>query len=381
MDEQLIKVTNNENPTINLEIGVNTNAIDIEFSQSMTTAIAGHNEDIEAHSKTITTIKNNLTQIDTSLRGINNSLSEMYTKVETNAELAKKISVSDESITKQGNTFNGSNQLVKINSNGQLPSIDGSLLAGIVSEPPTLDTSNMPILANNATNPNTQIDFGAGFCYDNTLKKKITSTSKTKKLDAAFAEGHVQGGLDTGTKAASTWYHCFAIAKTDGTSDFLFSTNAVAPTMPSGYTYKRRIGSIKTDNSGNVIKFYQNGDRFTWDVQVMDVSIATGSLPTAAALKTISTPIGLETTAILFAYIVYQGATTIGLITSPNIADTAPVGIYNIATTSPGGYFNDGYTNLSIETNTSSQIRIRFSTVNGTLSVFTLGYIDKRGKK
>lgn len=42
-----------------------------------------------------------------------------------------KVDTSDTTITKQGNSFNGANQLVQTNSNGKLPAIDGSLLTGI----------------------------------------------------------------------------------------------------------------------------------------------------------------------------------------------------------------------------------------------------------
>lgn len=41
------------------------------------------------------------------------------------------LSNSDSTVTKQGNTFNGVNQLVQLRSDGKLPAIDGSLLTGI----------------------------------------------------------------------------------------------------------------------------------------------------------------------------------------------------------------------------------------------------------
>ncbi|GAB6124337.1 hypothetical protein [Humidesulfovibrio idahonensis] len=59
------------------------------------------------------------------------------------------------------------------------------------------------------------------------------------------------GGLDTGAIAASTWYAVFIIAKEDGTTALLLSLSATAPTMPLGYTYKARIGWIRTDGTAN----------------------------------------------------------------------------------------------------------------------------------
>lgn len=53
------------------------------------------------------------------------------------------------------------------------------------------------------------------------------------------------GGLDTGSVAASTWYSIWVISN-GSTTALLASLSATAPTMPSGYTYKARIGWIKT---------------------------------------------------------------------------------------------------------------------------------------
>src|SRR5262245_6894860 len=51
--------------------------------------------------------------------------------------------------------------------------------------------------------------------------------------------------LDTGTIAIDTWYYIWAISNgtTDGT---LASTSATAPTMPGGYSFKARIGAVRT---------------------------------------------------------------------------------------------------------------------------------------
>ncbi len=66
------------------------------------------------------------------------------------------------------------------------------------------------------------------------------------------------GGLDTGAVAASTWYYVWVIAQPSGITTYgtgtvscMFSISATAPTMPSGYTYKARVGAIPTDASGN----------------------------------------------------------------------------------------------------------------------------------
>lgn len=52
--------------------------------------------------------------------------------------------------------------------------------------------------------------------------------------------------LDTGSIAIDKWYSIWAIAKADGTTAGLASLSASSPTMPTGYTYKARIGYVRT---------------------------------------------------------------------------------------------------------------------------------------
>lgn len=52
--------------------------------------------------------------------------------------------------------------------------------------------------------------------------------------------------LDAGTIAIDTWYAIWVIVKADGTTGALASTSATAPTLPTGYTYKARVGWVQT---------------------------------------------------------------------------------------------------------------------------------------
>ena len=130
--------------------------------------------------------------------------------------------------------------------------------------------------ANNGSDANNDVDIAVGLTRDSTDVLSITlSGALTKQLDAAWAVGTNQGGLDTGSKAVSTRYHIWLIYRSDtGVTDVLFSTSATAPTMPTNYDYKRRIGSFLTDASGNIIAFskhavvVRNGDKdFAWVVK------------------------------------------------------------------------------------------------------------------
>ena len=74
------------------------------------------------------------------------------------------------------------------------------------------------------------------------------------------------GGLDTGTKANSTWYYIWAIS--NGVVDrLLASLSSTTPIMPSGYSYRKLIGACRTSSAGNVLSYRQNNDvvKFTRD--------------------------------------------------------------------------------------------------------------------
>jgi hypothetical protein len=90
--------------------------------------------------------------------------------------------------------------------------------------------------------------------------------------------------LDTGTIASGTWYFIFAIS--DGsTHGTLASTSATAPTMPSGYTYKARIGAVVTaSGSAQLMGTWQFGRETQYVVGLAQTSsvpvIANGSAGT-----------------------------------------------------------------------------------------------------
>ena len=111
----------------------------------------------------------------------------------------------------------------------------------------------------------------------------------------AWAAGFGVNKLDTGTRAASTWYHVFIIRKlVGGDGDLLFSASLAAPVVPAGFEVIRRIGSVKTDSSGNIVPFINVGRHFWWVTPIKD---AAGSLTTtseASLTLTLSVPPGVR---------------------------------------------------------------------------------------
>lgn len=74
-------------------------------------------------------------------------------------------------------------------------------------------------------------------------------------------------GLDTGALASSTWYSLWVIWNGTTTAG-LMSLSATSPTMPSGYTYKARVGWVRTDGTANKypLSFKQMGRRVQYVV-------------------------------------------------------------------------------------------------------------------
>lgn len=113
--------------------------------------------------------------------------------------------------------------------------------------------------------PDADITFSGGrFTFSDGTGEAI-APAYTKQLDASFAVGTANGGLDTGSMAGDTTYHCYAVYNsTNGLSDYAFSLSASAPggaVTAAGYDKSKRVWSIITDSSPNIIQYVQAGNR------------------------------------------------------------------------------------------------------------------------
>lgn len=240
-------------------------------------------------------------------------------------------------------------------------------------------------LANNATDANYDIDIAVGEATDSTdaYVMKLTS-AMTKQLDATWAAGTNQGGLFSGTIAATTWYHVFLIRKdSDGSIDAGFDTSVSAANIPTGYTAYRRIGSVYTDATPYIIAFHQYGDEFWWDSTQQDYTAS--SVAATAFAQAFSVPSGVNVLGHFAA--VGKSSTTSGVFYSllPGNTTETTTSSYNqvVANTDTNsGNGRDNVGNVDLVTDTSSQIYIVASGVNGshTLWVGTRGWKDPRGK-
>lgn len=231
------------------------------------------------------------------------------------------------------------------------------------------------------------ISAGAAVESGNTSLMSLSAISKTT---AAWAVGTAAGGLDTGTIANNTWYHFFVIKRTDtGVVDVLISLSATAPTMPSGYTLKRRIGSGKINGAGQWISFTQIGDVFDWTDPVVDVDAQNPG--TAAVTRTLTVPTGVAVQAKVVMANHHGSTAQVGSYLSPlHATDTAPQANATVALGAPFTFLGTnsgtaawvGGSIQEILTNTSAQIRSRLnvSGANERIGIITLGWIDARGR-
>jgi len=215
----------------------------------------------------------------------------------------------------------------------------------------------------------------------------LTLASSIAKTTAAWAVGTATGGLDTGTIANSTWYHFHVIKRTDtAVVDVLISLSATAPTMPTNYTERRRIGSGRTDGSAQWTAFDQDGDRFLWDaVPALDVSA--NNPGTAAVTRTLTVPTGVNVEALMNVGVTNTGVADNFAVYFSDLASSDQAASLTLTPLTAVGvvFSGDGArasTQMRVRTDTSAQIRTRaqFSDASCTLFIATYGWIDRRGR-
>lgn len=228
------------------------------------------------------------------------------------------------------------------------------------------------VISNNVSDANNDIDIATGKCRDSSdTYNMVLGLVMTKRLDAGWVSGTNQGGLFSGAKASGTWYHTFLIRKdADASIDAGFDTSVTAANIPAGYTAYRRIGSIKTDNSGNILAFVQVANGFYWSAIVKDLD---GAVTNTASLVTLSVPPGVNVWANLL-LAGQTGATVALLVTSTYQADILPSVTYN---TTPAGHTGATTGNRAVVralTDTSAQVRIRGAAATQNGALYTHGW-------
>jgi hypothetical protein len=230
------------------------------------------------------------------------------------------------------------------------------------------------ILSNNTGDAAHDIDISPGEVRSITNDADIILISSlTKRIDAAWAEGTGEGGMDSGAVAPSSWYHVFLIKRTDnGTVDALFSASPDSPVMPADYNCKQRIMSVKTDGSSNIIPFHQSGDWVTWDNAVTDVGAVAGPANELVTLPSVPTGIAVRARIRIKAV-------------SATVEDEYSAREPNV-TTGSQAYVITQVANVAVWssevpvlTNTSAQVIHNATDAAVTCSLVVNGWIDPRG--
>ena len=236
----------------------------------------------------------------------------------------------------------------------------------------------------NDTDTDHDILVGVGVVRDAADAVNIELTSAiTKQIDASWAAGDDAGGLSSSlTLSADTWYHVHAII-VSGSADIGFDTSVTAANLVTDHsaTAYRRIGSVLTDGSSNIIQFQQFGDEFIFDSKISNLS--SGSPGTTRLTQTVTAPLGIETRAILGIIAVVAGSNN-GVrftITHPDATDSLP-DTTNLNNGGENSSNNNGTwaagTHI-VRTNTSSQVAYR-QDFGATVSINTSGWYDDRGQ-
>lgn len=239
-------------------------------------------------------------------------------------------------------------------------------------------------ISNNGTDANNDLDIAAGEARDATDAVDMALASAlTKRMDANWAVGTNQGGLDTGSEASGTWYYVWLIKRSDtGVVDVLLSASASAPTMPANYDYKRLIGAIRNDGSSNILAFKQRNTsrlrKFMFNTPIIDVD--DDNPGTAAVTRTLTVPPLGVNCRVQVGVFVDTGVANAAYVSALDQVDLAPqpanTAVLATPATVAANFTNWIWGYAEVDADTSSQIRSRLAATSAStrLGIVTLGW-------
>lgn len=244
-------------------------------------------------------------------------------------------------------------------------------------------------LSNNGSDSDHDIDITAGNATDSTGAYYLTSAAATTSIDVAIGTGN--GGFPSAlTLSADTWYHLFIVSEADGTNPkFGFDTSITATNVLADwtaqaagtYTLYRRLGSVLTDVSSNILAFNHVGDKFMWTAPIADydTSGADPDLTSTPTSISLSVPPGVAVESILQVRKT-QNANYRAYI-YPTFRTTPTIDIsFGTFSNVFGGSSDDEVTSaeLNVLTNTSQNVNAAVNSGAHGIHIFTLGWTDYR---
>jgi hypothetical protein len=250
------------------------------------------------------------------------------------------------------------------------------------------------VLSRDAGDTEHDINVAVGVAQDTANSiSLVLGTTITKQINATWANGDDAGGLnDTDHPVEnSTWYHVHLLGNTAGTNidvgfdkdpsagSLLSDVNAVA----DGLTKYRRIGSILTDGSGNIIDFKQVGDYFQWQAPVLDVN--SSSIGTTASSNALTVAPDKQVVAHFNISARLNSSVGTMLVSSLDVndltaADGTGVGNLTFNRDTMAATGSRASTNMQMITDTNRQIRLRAAATFTLVQISTVGWTDRRGR-
>jgi hypothetical protein len=225
------------------------------------------------------------------------------------------------------------------------------------------------------------IGTGSTWSTDGLAIMKLSTASFNKNINAVFAVGSGNGCLDTGTLAASAAYHVWLIKNpTTKAVEVLINqadVSALNPTLPTGFTKKQRLGTIRTDASKYIINFVQFWDIFVWKNPPLDFDYST--LNTSYYSQGISTPPDVRCLVLANIVLNHASADRTVYIYSPEqdleAASLTSAPLAEITINASGGTRAG---QILMLTNTSNQVGLVSSGDNTNFRFSTALYVDRR---
>jgi len=246
-------------------------------------------------------------------------------------------------------------------------------------------------LSNNGADAAHDIDITAGTWADSTNTFLLTSAAATTEIDGAV--GTVNGGFPSAlTLTANTWYHVFIVSQANGVATrFGFDTDLTASNLRTDwaategqpYTLYKRIGSVLTDGSSDILGFSQIGESFKWLAPIADydynsdgnISNAVGgttvnlSVPTGVRVisRILAKKNGNNNNTGIFLYSTEDDEPTVA-------APAAGTSLHQLGSGSAEDFALSQ--EMQVFTDSSSNIKAKSNSTGGELVVYTLGWSD-----
>lgn len=229
-------------------------------------------------------------------------------------------------------------------------------------------------LSNDATTPDEVVSVSAGQCKDSTGFYDMTFVNDAT-VDITVSGAN---GLDTGTVAASTLYSVYAIGASDnsvGPALLLSTSHTGAVTFPDGYDVYRRLGSVRTDGTSDILTFDQRGNnwvRTMWYRTAIATDVTAGAAAAWAAVDVSgSIPVGGITGLFRVAFTPTAGDDTVFLRCGDS-ADDAPQATMSgsVAAVAKTG-------NLECPVGTTLASGIDYEVIGTATAINVQGYVDQ----